>query len=231
MIQLTAADYTAIGLSLKIAVTAVMVSLPFAFGAAYFATFARFRGKILLETLINLPLTLPPVVIGYLLLLLLGRRGWLGHFLESFGISIIFTWKAAVIACAVVGFPLMVRSIRIAMESIDIRLIQASHSLGACRYDTLASIILPLSKRGIIAGSALMFARSLGEFGATIIVAGNIPGVTQTIPLAIYDYTSSPGGEPMAAALCAVSIAISAAVLVLHGRLTGNSVEGGEHGA
>jgi molybdate transport system permease protein len=139
--------------------------------------------------------------------------------LEGLGIRIIFTWKAAVIACAVVGFPLMVRSIRIAMESIDIRLVQASRTLGAPWYDTLGSIILPLSRRGIIAGSSLMFARSLGEFGATVIVAGNIPGRTQTIPLAIYDYTASPEGEPMAAALCLVSIAISVGVLILNERL------------
>jgi molybdate transport system permease protein len=219
MIQLTPADYTAIGLSIKIAVTAVGISLPFAFLVAYLAAFTSFRGKLLLDAFVNLPLTLPPVVIGYLLLLLLGSHGWLGPMLEGLGIRIIFTWKAAVIACAVVGFPLMVRSIRIAMESIDIRLVQASRTLGAPWYDTLGSIILPLSRRGIIAGSSLMFARSLGEFGATVIVAGNIPGRTQTIPLAIYDYTASPEGEPMAAALCLVSIAISVGVLILNERL------------
>ncbi len=219
MITLAPADYTAIGLSIKIAVTAVGISLPFGFAVAYLATFTRFRGKVLLEAVVNLPLTLPPVVIGYLLLLLLGRNGWLGRLLDGVGIRIIFTWKAAVIACAVVGFPLMVRAIRIGMEAIDLRLIQASRTLGAPWYDTLASVILPLSRRGVIAGSSLMFARSLGEFGATIIVAGNIPGVTQTLPLAIYDYVASPGGEPMAAALCLVSITISLAVLILHERL------------
>lgn len=226
MIQLTPADYTAIGLSIKIAVTAVGISLPFGFAVAYLTTFVRFRGKILLEAVINLPLTLPPVVIGYLLLLLLGRKGWLGPLLETLGIRIIFTWKAAVIACAVVGFPLLVRSIRIGMEAIDIRLIQASRTLGAPWYDTLATVIFPLSRRGIVAGASLMFARSLGEFGATVIVAGNIPGVTQTIPLAIYDYTASPGNEPMAAALCSVSIAISVAVLILHEKLSRSSAGG-----
>lgn len=219
MITLDPADYLAIGLSLKIALTAVLLSLPFAFAVAYLSTFVSFRGKLLMEAVVNLPLTLPPVVVGYLLLLLLGSRGWLSPLLEHLGVRIIFTWKAAVIACAVVGFPLMVRSMRIAMEAIDLRLIQASRTLGATWYDTILSVVLPLSRRGIFAGSSLMFARGLGEFGATVIVAGNIPGVTRTIPLAIYDYTASPGGEPMAAALCAVSVAISIAVLLLHERL------------
>ena len=226
MIQLAPADYAAIGLSVKIAFTAVAISLPFGFAVAYLSTFARFRGKLLLEAIVNLPLTLPPVVIGYLLLVLLGRNGWLGHLLEGLGIRIIFTWKAAVLACAVVGFPLLVRAIRIGMESIDIRLIQASRTLGASWHDTLLSVILPLSRRGIIAGSSLMFARSLGEFGATIIVAGNIPGVTRTIPLAIYDYTASPDGEPMAAALCIVSITISVVILLFHERLNSRNREG-----
>ena len=171
---------------------------------------------MLLEVFVNLPLTLPPVVIGYFLLLLLGKNGWLGHLLAESGIQIIFTWKAAVLASATVGFPLLVRSIRLGMESIDRQLIEASRSLGAHWYDTLLTIILPLSLRGILAGSSLMFARSLGEFGATIIVAGNIPGVTQTIPLAIYDYASSPSSTAMALSLCLVSVIISVTVLFLH---------------
>ena len=226
MLSLTPADFDAVRLSLKVALAAMVLSLPFGFAFAYIVTFLKFRGKVLLEVFINLPLTLPPVVIGYLLLLLLGKNGWLGPFLDLLGIRIIFTWKAAVIASAVVGFPLLVRSIRIGMETIVHQLIQASRTLGARWYDTLVTVILPLSLRGIIAGSSLMFARSLGEFGATVIVAGNIPGVTQTIPLAIYDYTASPDGEPMAAALCLVSIAISIAVLVLHERLSRQSREG-----
>jgi molybdate transport system permease protein len=221
MLLLTPADYDAIRLSIKVAVTAMVLSLPFGIGAAYLLSFIRFRGKVLFEVLINLPLTLPPVVIGYMLLLLLGKRGWLGPLLDSAGIRIIFTWKAAVIASSVVGFPLLVRSIRIGMESIDRQLIQASRSLGATWHDTLFTVILPLSVRSIIAGSSLMFARSLGEFGATIIVAGNIPGVTQTIPLAIYDYASSPTGEALAISLCVVSAAISLVVLVFHEALGG----------
>lgn len=216
MLSLTPADYDAVRLSLKVALAAMVLSLPFGFAFAYVVTFLKFRGKVLLEVFLNLPLTLPPVVIGYLLLLLLGKNGWLGPLLDLFGIRLIFTWKAAVIASAVVGFPLLVRSIRIGMETIDHQLIQASRTLGARWYDTLITVILPLSLRGIIAGSSLMFARSLGEFGATIIVAGNIPGVTQTIPLAIYDYASSPTSESMAMSLCIVSVAISVLVLLFH---------------
>ncbi|HEX2770679.1 MAG TPA: molybdate ABC transporter permease subunit [Geobacteraceae bacterium] len=216
MLTITHADYEAIGLSIKVAITATILSLPLGFLLSYILTYGVFRGKLLLEVLINLPLTLPPVVIGYFLLILLGRHGWLGGMLEAAGIRIIFTWKAAVIASAVVGFPLLVRSIRIGMETIDRQLIHASRTLGAHWYDTLFTIILPLSTRGIIAGSSLMFARSLGEFGATIIVAGNIPGVTQTIPLAIYEYAASPGSETMALSLCVVSVLLSLVVLIFH---------------
>lgn len=212
----TPTDYSAILLSLKVSMVATLVSLPFGFGVAYLMTFCRFRGRVVLDVLVNLPLTLPPVVIGYLLLLLLGTGGWIGRMLNPLGISLIFTWKAAVIATAVVGFPLMVRSIRIGMEAVDQHLIQASRTLGAGRLDCMVTVILPLSLRGLLAGSTLMFARGLGEFGATIIVAGNIPGVTQTIPLAIYDYASSPSGDRMALALCLVSAALSVLVLLFH---------------
>lgn len=214
--NLTPDDISAIALSMKIAVTATLISLPFGFVTAWLMAFHTFRAKVLLEVLVNLPLTLPPVVIGYLLLLMLGRNGWLGGLLTSVGIELVFTWKAAVIASATVGFPLLVRSIRLGMESIDRQLLKGSRSLGAPWYDTLATVILPLSLRGMVAGSSLMFARSLGEFGATIIVAGNIPGLTQTIPLAIYDYASTPEGTSMALSLCLVSIALSMSVLFLH---------------
>lgn len=213
----TSAEYMAILLSLKVSVVATLVSLPFGFAAAYLMTFRQFRGKVALDVAVNLPLTLPPVVIGYILLLLLGQKGFIGqHLLQPLGITLIFTWKAAVIATAVVGFPLMVRSIRLGMESVDERLIQAARTLGAGWLDTIVTVIIPLSFRGIVAGAALMFARGLGEFGATIVVAGNIPGVTQTIPLAIYEYTSSPDGDRMALALCLVSILLSVVVLLLH---------------
>jgi molybdate transport system permease protein len=211
----TAADYSAIFLSLKVAVVATLASLPFAFAAAYIMTYRRFRGRIAVDVAVNLPLTLPPVVIGYLLLILLGQQGFIGRMLlQPLGIKLIFSWKAAVIATSVVGFPLMVRSIRTAMEGIDERLVHASRLLGARALDTIMTVIVPLSVRGIIAGSVLMFARGLGEFGATVIVAGNIPGVTQTIPLAIYEYAGSPGDDAMALSLCAVSVSISVVVLV-----------------
>jgi len=221
VLNFTSYDYSAILLSLKVALTATLISLPFGFATAYLMTFKRFKARIILDIIVNLPLTLPPVVIGFLLLILLGRQGPIGNILFRMGIQIIFTWKAAVIATAVVGFPLMVRSIRTGMETIDKTLIDASRTLGAGRFDTIISIIAPLSLKGIIAGSLLMFARALGEFGATVIVAGNIPGVTQTIPLAIYEYTSSPGGDAMALMLCIISIVISVAVLVFHEWLAG----------
>jgi molybdate transport system permease protein len=217
MFGFTPADYSAIFLSLKVATVATLLSLPFAFAVAYLMTYRPFRGRTVLDVVVNLPLTLPPVVIGYLLLILLGREGFIGRaVLQPLHISLIFTWKAAVIATSVVGFPLMVRPMRTAMEAIDERLIHVSTLLGAGWLDTIITVIVPVSVRGIIAGSVLMFARGLGEFGATVIVAGNIPGITQTIPLAIYEYASSPKGDVMALSLCAVSIAISVVVLLFH---------------
>jgi molybdate transport system permease protein len=219
MFDLTPHDLQAIWLSARVATVATLVALPFGFAVAYVLVFSRLPWKALFDGLINLPLVLPPVVVGYILLLGLGKNGWLGGVLRDAGIQIIFTWKAAVIASMVVGFPLLVRSIRIGMEEIDERLIQASRTLGARWYDTLCTVILPLSIRSLIAGASLMFARSLGEFGATIIVAGNIPGITQTIPLAIYDYTNTPGGDRMALVLCLVSIVLSYAVLLINEKL------------
>ena len=214
--MLSPADFSAILLSLKVAATSTLLALPFGIGAAYLLAFVPFRGKVLAEALVNLPLTLPPVVVGYFLLLLLGKNSWLRLLFDALGIHLLFTWKAAVVASMVVGFPLLVRSIRISMEELNQGLIHASRTLGATWFDSLCSVILPLSVRGIMAGSSLFFARSLGEFGATIIVAGNIPNVTQTIPLAIYEYTASPGGETAALWLCLVSVGISLTVLLLH---------------
>jgi len=216
MFEFTPTDWQAMELSARVAITATLLSLPFGFATAYLLVFTRLPAKALFDGIINLPLVLPPVVVGYLLLLTLGSHGWLGQLLAELGIRIIFTWKAAVIASMVVGFPLLVRSIRLGMEQIDAQLIQASRTLGAHWYDTLFSVILPLSGRAIFAGASLMFARSLGEFGATIIIAGNIPGATQTIPLAIYDYTSTPGGDRMALGLCLVSIVLSLVVLLFN---------------
>lgn len=216
MLDLSPADLQAIQLSIKVATVATVASLPFGFAAACALVYGRLPCRPFFDALINLPLVLPPVVVGYLLLLTLGRDGWLGRLLRALGIEVIFTWKAAVIASVVVGFPLLVRAIRIGMEEIDERLIQASRTLGAPWWDTLFTVILPLSGRAILAGASLMFARSLGEFGATVIVAGNIPGATQTIPLAIYGYANAPGGERAALVLCLVSIVLSLSVLLFN---------------
>lgn len=215
MISFTPADIQAISLSLQVAVTTTIVTLPAGFMCAYVLALANFRGKALFEGIINLPLVLPPVVTGYLLLLLFGRNGWLGQILSYFDIRIIFTLRAAVIASAVVGFPLLVRAIRIGIEGIDKQYILASRTLGASWWDTLFTVTVPLCRRAILAGMTLMFARSLGEFGATIVLAGNMPGVTQTIPLAIYQYTTTPGGDRMALSLCLVSITLSFVVLLV----------------
>ena len=216
MLDFSPTDIQALWLSAKVASVATLVTLPVGFGLAWLMVFSRLRFKPLLDGLINLPLVLPPVVVGYLLLLLLGLQGMVGSFLNAIGIQLIFTWKGAVIACSVIGLPLMVRSIRLGMEQIDPQLLHASRTLGAGWLDCLRTVVLPLSVPALITGGTLCFARSLGEFGATIILAGNIPGVTQTIPLAIYDYTNTPGGEAGALSLCLLSIGLSYLVLMLN---------------
>lgn len=215
MVHLSPQDIEAIWLSIKVACGATLIATPLGFAVAYLLVFSRLPGKPLIEGLINMPLVLPPVVVGYLLLLLFGQSGFLGPLLARFDFRIIFTLAGAVLASAVVGFPLLVRAIRIGMEGIDRNCLMAARTLGAGWWDALVTITLPLSGRAVLAGMTLMFARSLGEFGATIILAGNIPGVTQTIPLAIYEYTNTPGGDRMALNLCLVSIVLSFAVLLL----------------
>lgn len=214
MFELSAQDWQAIVLSAQVAGVATLLSLPIGFALAWVLVFSRIPGKALLDGMINLPLVLPPVVIGYLLLLSLGKHGWLGQLLAKADIQIIFTWKAAVLASALIGLPLLVRSIRLGMEQIDPQLLEASRTLGARGMDTLLSVVLPLSMPAILAGCSLSFARSLGEFGATILLAGNIPGLTQTIPLAIYDYSNTPGGESRAVPLCVMSIMLSYIILL-----------------
>lgn len=216
MLNLSPTDIQALWLSVKVASVATVVAVPLGFALAWLLVFGRVRCKVLIDGLINLPMVLPPVVVGYLLLLLCGRQGPLGGWLASLGIELVFTWKAAVLACTVIGLPLMVRSIRLGMELIDPQLIHAARSLGARPFDALLTVVLPLSVPALISGSTLTFARSLGEFGATIILAGNIPGVTQTIPLAIYDYTNTPGGDSNALILCLVSIVLSYLMLLLN---------------
>lgn len=211
---LTPTDLQALWLSVKVAGMATFLTLPPAFLIAWALEFGKVRGRALFDGLVNLPLVLPPVVIGYLLLLLFSRQGIIGKLLSQLDLQIVFTWKAAVVACIVLSLPLVVRSIRLGMEQIDPQLLTAARCLGATRLDALFSIVLPLCIPALATGATLAFARSLGEFGATIILAGNIPGVTQTIPLAIYDYTNSPGGEQGALTLCLISIGLSYLMLL-----------------
>ncbi|MFN9718979.1 MAG: molybdate ABC transporter permease subunit [Planctomycetota bacterium] len=211
---MTTDEWQAIRISVQVAVFSVLLCLPGAIGCAWLFARHRFYGKLVLETLANLPLVLPPVVTGYVLLAVFGRRGIVGGWLESaFGIQIVFDWKGAAIASAIVAFPLMVRAIRVSFEAIDPRLENAAKTLGARPLDAFLTISLPLARRGIIAGCLLGFARSLGEFGATIMIAGNIPGQTQTIPLFIYNLLEMPNGMQQALRLVWCSIAIAAVTL------------------
>ncbi len=204
------AELTAIRLSLRVAFWAMLGSLPLGVAVALLLARGRFWGKALLNVVVHLPLIMPPVVTGYLLLLLFGRRGPLGRLLdESLGIVFAFRWTGAALACAVMGFPLMVRSIRLSVEAVDRRLEDAAGTLGANAFWVFATITLPLILPGMLAGMILSFARALGEFGATITFVSNIPGETQTLPTAIYTLIQVPGGDIGALRLTFVSIAIS----------------------
>ena len=203
-------------LSLKVAFWSVVLSLPFALLVAYLLARRDFPGKSLFDAIVHLPLVLPPVVVGYALLLLLGRRGPLGALLEEwFGIVVTFRWTGAAIACAVMGFPLMVRAMRLSIEAIDPKLDAAAQTLGAGRMGVFLTVTLPLAVPGIVTGTLLSFARSLGEFGATITFVSNIPGETQTLPLAIYALTQVPGGDEAALRLCILSVLLSIAALLV----------------
>jgi molybdate transport system permease protein len=213
---LTTEEWAAVRLSLLVSVTATLTSLPLGVALGYLLARRRFPGKGVVETFLSLPLVLPPVVTGYLLLVLLGRRGLLGHYLAGwFGVVVVFTWKGAAVASAVMAFPLMVRAIRVSFAEMDVRLEHAARTLGASRLEVFARVSLPLARRGIIAGAVLAFARSLGEFGATVMIAGSIPGETQTIPLYIYSQINSPGGMERSTRLVVVSVLIAAVALVL----------------
>jgi molybdate transport system permease protein len=213
---LTAAEWTAIALSLRVAIVAAILSLPFGIAVAYLLARGRFPGRALFDAFVHLPLVMPPVVTGYLLLLLFGRRGPVGAFLEhTFGIVIAFKWEGAALAGAIMGFPLMVRAIRLSIDTIDRRLEAAASTLGANRAWVLATVTLPLALPGILAGLVLSFARALGEFGATITFVGNIPGVTQTMPSAIYTYTQVPGGDLAALRLTGIAVVIAFAALLV----------------
>ncbi len=215
MFGFSANEWTAIFLSLRVATVATLVAVPFAILAAYALARWRFPGKILLDVVLHLPLVMPPVVTGYLLLLTFGKQGVGGKLLqELFGFSFSFRWTGAALACGVMGFPLMLRAIRLSFEAIDRRLETAAGTLGANSGWTFLLVTLPLALPGIIVGAILCFAKALGEFGATITFVSNIPGETQTIPSAIYSYIQVPGGEAQALRLTFVSIVIAMLALV-----------------
>jgi molybdate transport system permease protein len=215
MFTLSADEWTAIGLSLRIATVATLVSLPFGVAAALLLARGSFPGKSLLDGLVHLPLVLPPVVTGFALLLLFGRRGPIGSLLAEMGIVLAFRWTGAVLAAAVMAFPLMVRAIRLSIEAIDPRLEAAAGTLGANRAWTFLLVTLPLAAPGILVGAILAFAKALGEFGATITFVSNIPGETQTISAAIYGLTQTPGGDFPALRLAVVAGVIALAALII----------------
>src|ERR1700684_1205242 len=215
MFNLTPAEWTAVALSLRIAVVATACALPFGIAIAWLLARKNFWGKTILDGLVFLPLVMPPVVTGYLLLIWFGRKAPICGFLDShFGLVFSFRWTGAALACGVMGFPLMVRPIRLALESIDRRLEDAAAALGASRVWVFLTITLPLALPGIIAGAVMAFARALGEFGATITFVSNIPGETQTISAAIYTLLQVPDGDAAAGRLVMIAIIIALAALI-----------------
>jgi molybdate transport system permease protein len=212
--SLTPDEWTAVELSLRIAVVATVVSLPFGIAIAWLLARKDFWGKALLDGVVHLPLVLPPVVTGYLLLITFGRKGLVGGFLADLGIVFSFRWTGAALACGVMAFPLLVRAIRLSFEAIDRRLEDAASTLGASGIWTFLTVTLPLALPGVIAGMVLAFAKALGEFGATITFVSNIPGETQTLSAAIYTFTQIPNGDAAAMRLVIIAIAIALAALV-----------------
>lgn len=210
----TPAEWAAILLSLKVALMATAGAFPLALMTAWALARWRFPGKALLDALVTLPLVIPPVVVGYALLILFGRGGALGEALSAIGVRLPFTWGGAALAAAVMGFPLMVRAMRLSLETVPPELEDAAATLGAPALRRLFAITLPLAAPGLISGALLGFARALGEFGATITFAGNIPGQTQTVPLAIYTLLQTPGGEIAVARLAMLSVIVALAALL-----------------
>jgi len=207
-------EQAALWLSLKVSFWAVLLSLPFGVLIAWLLAFRQFWGKGIVEGLLQLPLVLPPVVIGYTLLVLFGRQGFLGQLLyETFGVTLVFDWKGAVLACALVGLPLMVSATRLGFQGVDSLVLEASQTLGKSPWVTFVYVTLPLSLPGLVTGVLLAFARSLGEFGATITFASNIPGQTQTLPLALFTQTQVPGGDWVAGRLCILSVLLAMVAL------------------
>ncbi|HLV07326.1 MAG TPA: molybdate ABC transporter permease subunit [Croceibacterium sp.] len=216
MIWLTPDEWAIVSLSLKVSGVAVLATLPVAYGLAWLLARRRFPGRIVLDALVHLPLVVPPVVTGWLLLILFGRSGPIGNWLEAqFGITLVFRWTGAALAAAVMALPLMVRAMRLSIEAVDRKLVEAARSLGAGPWRAFWTITLPLSVPGIAAGAMLGFARSLGEFGATITFASNIAGETRTLPLAIYSGLQLPGAEAQVARLSIISIVLSIAALIV----------------
>jgi molybdate transport system permease protein len=214
--MLSAEELAIVVLSAKVALVSVVLSLPPALAASYVLARAHFPGKTLFDAVVHLPLVLPPVVVGYALLMLFGAQGLIGRGLQEWlGISVAFRWTGAAIACAVMSLPLMVRAMRLSLEAIDSGLENAARTLGAGRPGVLLTVTLPLALPGILTAMLLGFARSLGEFGATITFVSNIPGETQTLPLAIYALWQTPGGEAAAQRLCVLSVILSLAALML----------------
>ena len=209
-------ETTAIALSVKVAVVAALASLPLGVAVAWLLARRRFPGKALLDALVHLPLVLPPVVMGYALLVMFGNQGPLGRWLhDTLGITLAFRWTGAALACAVMGFPLMVRAIRLSIENVDRKLEQAAATLGAAPWRVFLTVTLPLAWPGLVAGAALAFAKALGEFGATITFVSAIPGETQTLSAAIYGLMQVPGGEAGIWRLAVVSLLISLGALLL----------------
>ena len=211
---LTADEWLAVALSIKVSLWATVISLPFGIWIGWLLARRRFIGQTLLNAVVHLPLILPPVVTGYLLLLAFGRHGPAGRVLESFGVILAFRWTGAVLAAAVMAFPLMVRAIRLSFEAVDARLEQAASTLGASPVMVFLTVTLPLILPGIIAGSVLAFAKAMGEFGATITFVANIPGQTQTMPTAIFALLQVPDGDARALRLVLISIIIAVAAVV-----------------
>ena len=215
MFELSPEDWTAILLSLRVAAVATLVATPLGIAVAWLLARREFWGKAALDALVYLPLVLPPVVTGYLLLLTFGRKGLIGAWLaDTLGIVFAFRWTGAALACGVMSFPLLVRPIRLSIEAVDRKLEQAASTLGAAPWRVFLTVTLPLALPGIVAGMVLGFAKAIGEFGAPITFVSNIPGETQTISAAIYSLTQTPGGDTAALRLVIVSIAISMAALI-----------------
>lgn len=209
-------EWTAVALSLRVSLWATVLALPLAIAVAWVLARKEFWGKQLLNGVVHLPLILPPVVTGYLLLLTFGRRAPVGAWLyETFGLVLAFRWTGAALAAAIMGFPLMVRAIRLAIEGVDPKLEQAASTLGASKIWVFATVTLPLILPGVIAGAILGFAKAMGEFGATITFVSNIPGATQTLPSAIYAFLQVPGGEASALRLVVISVLIAMGALIL----------------